>query len=275
MGNYSKNISKRLQESRIEAGYCLICKQYGALSFDHVPPQGSITISKTEQLLITEVLNVEEVQIKGVISNNGSKFKTICKSCNGLLGRYDSEIARVCKLATEKISAHLSNVFSTHTHIFIEYDPVGYCRAMVGHVLSATTARECAYEPQATEYFSPLEKFVLVGDLAVQDTHDFYCWFYPYVRHVSGKQFAFMNDGYSSVMSCLYFFPIAFLIAKKGQGTFPVQAKKIEFSHKTLALDLSHANIKNSSFPFAGLEGNQILALSDSQITVSIPARKK
>lgn len=275
MGNYSKNISRRLQESRIEAGYCLICRQYGPLSFDHVPPQGSITISRTEQLLITEVLNVEEIPIRGVVSNNGSKFKTICRACNSLLGRYDSEIARVCRVATERISAHMSNLFSTHTHVFIDYDPISYCRGMVGHVLSATTAKECAHEPQESEYFSPLERFVLTGDLSVQDTHDFYCWFYPYVRHISGKQFAFVNEGHRSLMSCLYFFPVAFLITKKGQGTYPAQAKKIEFSHETLALDLSHANIRNSSFPFAGLEGYQILALSDSQITVSIPARKK
>lgn len=275
MGNYSRRISKRLQESRIEAGYCVICKSYGPLSFDHVPPQGSITISKTEQLLITEVLNVEEIPVKGVVSNNGSKFKTICRSCNSLIGRFDSEVAEVCREATGRIREYFSNLNSLHTHVFVNFDPVSYCRAMVGHVLSATTVKECGSIPDVSDYFSPLEDFVLNGNKAVQDTHDFYFWFYPYVRHVSAKQFVFWNEGCQGTMSCLYFFPLAFLIAKKGEGISPMHARKIDFSQRTLMLDLSHANIHYAGFPFTGLTGDQMLLMADTQVTVSIPARVK
>ncbi|ELA8351611.1 hypothetical protein R7D97_24385 [Vibrio sp. Vb5031] len=55
MGKYSQKISERINHSRIVQGYCLICGEYGRLSIDHVPPQGAVTITKVEQIHISEV----------------------------------------------------------------------------------------------------------------------------------------------------------------------------------------------------------------------------
>lgn len=82
MGNYSKNISERIKNVRIKEGYCLICGSYGELTMDHVPPKGAITISKIEQKHIFELLEGDNKKIKGVVSQNGSRFKTICAICN-------------------------------------------------------------------------------------------------------------------------------------------------------------------------------------------------
>lgn len=46
MGEFSKRISERSKDIKVDKGYCLICGTHGHLSFDHVPPKGVITIPK-------------------------------------------------------------------------------------------------------------------------------------------------------------------------------------------------------------------------------------
>lgn len=105
MGKFATRMSERWRHTSIDEGYCLICGSYGRLSPDHVPPKGAITITKVEQRHITEMKGISVDDIRGVVSNNGSKFKTICHDCNNrVLGCNDDEIARVCKDLTSKIS---------------------------------------------------------------------------------------------------------------------------------------------------------------------------
>ncbi|HBO1015241.1 TPA: hypothetical protein L4E59_003195 [Pseudomonas aeruginosa] len=56
MGNYTKGLTERRHHTQLKEGYCLICGAFGPLSWDHVPPQGSITITKVEQAHLTEVM---------------------------------------------------------------------------------------------------------------------------------------------------------------------------------------------------------------------------
>ncbi|MFQ2599680.1 hypothetical protein ACK3Z9_12190 [Aeromonas caviae] len=271
MGNYAKNISKRIDHTKITTGYCLICGEYKKLSQDHVPPQGAITISKIEQKLIGEAMGERSPDIRGVVSKNGSKFKTICKDCNSKLGEFDSEITRVCAILTPIVK----NYFQTATDMLnvkrIEIDAISYMRAMIGHVLSATTVKECEEPQRHSPYFTPLIQFVLGDNDAINTTHDIYYWFYPYKRHLSAKIIFFYNEGNSCCLSLLSFFPIAFLITEKNKGVYPVHAQKLTTESNSLILDLSSHNINYVNFPFVNLVGNQFYMMSDQVCTMSYP----
>lgn len=56
MGDFTKRLTDRSIHTEIVRGHCLICGTYGRLSWNHVPPQGSITITKVEQVHLTEVM---------------------------------------------------------------------------------------------------------------------------------------------------------------------------------------------------------------------------
>jgi hypothetical protein len=95
-------------------GYCNLCSRLRELTWDHVPPQGSTTITRTQlQQFFNKFMITADGQqaryhyaagaLKRLgrnrprISQNGLKFRTICAECNNkvLGGRYDPEIKRV------------------------------------------------------------------------------------------------------------------------------------------------------------------------------------
>lgn len=275
MGKFSKGISKRIQHARIKEGYCLICGDFGTLSKDHVPPQGSIQITKTEQKHITEIMGDESNSLKGVKANNGSIFKTICTTCNNeILGENDSEISRLYKELTTLIRSHFHGPLVTPTMLSVEIDAIKYARAMIGHILAATSVSECHNEPVDAPYFKPLQDFVLGDADAINDTHDIYYWFYPHKKHLSAKMVGFHNEGNMTLLSLLSFFPVGFLVTEKGKGTYPAHARKLSLHDKKMHLSLSMHNAKYADFPFVELTGNSFYVLTDYQCIVSYPVKE-
>lgn len=274
MGNYSNNISDRFKHSKIIEGYCVICGVFGKLSQDHVPPKGSITISKVEQRHVTEMMGAKSANVKGLMSPNGSKFKTICGKCNNEhLGKNDVEISRVNKLLTAKIKDHISTPINNY--ISVPVSPINYARAMVGHILSATSVEECKKPAIETPYFDSLKEFVLGNDLALDNSHDIYYWFYPFHMHISSKMVGFRNNGHLACLSLLSFYPIAFMVTKKSNGIFPPHARKLEFTDSNLTLDLNLQCTEFAEFPFIKLKGDQMVALTSYQSIVSYPIKNQ
>jgi hypothetical protein len=271
MSGYEKRISARIRHTNISEGYCLICGQFSKLSFDHVPPKGSITITKTEQRHIGELMGESAHKIVGVKGNRGSGFKTICSLCNSKLGEDDSEVARVCRELTVRINKHFSEPFAPYNTVSIEFNAIRYMRSMIGHILSATSVEECIEPPVCVPYFSPLIEFVMGNDAAIDLTHEVYYWFYPYRRHLSGKLVNFYDNGYMCCMSVLSFFPIAFLVVEKGRYIAPAQSRIMKQADTKLFLDLSMANYEMIEFPFVELRGNQIRICRDSMCITSYP----
>lgn len=272
MGNYTKGLTERRHHTQLREGYCLICGTFGPLSWDHVPPQGSITITKVEQAHLTEVMGINSDPVIGVKSPNGSKFRTICSHCNSShLGTNDQEVARVYKGISEKIKHYFLSADSPVNHVHMPFDGMRFCRAMVGHVLSATTVKECLQEPVSVPYYAPLQKFVMGDDDSTDDTHDFYVWFYPHRRHMSIKMFTCKNHGHIATLSLLSFFPLAFLITEKGQGIYPSGATPVKPTDKTLYVKLDSGNLPYAAFPNAGLVGDQMILLDSSRSIVSYP----
>lgn len=274
MGDYADKLSERLKHTQINQGYCLICGTYGKLTADHVPPKGSITVTTIEQVHLTELMGVDAIPVKGIKSPGGSKFKTICGHCNQLhLGANDEEIKRVYKQLTKLISHHFTHANNPFNQVSTQFNATKFCRAMIGHILSATTVIECKNKPIETPYFTPLQRFVLGDDSAINETHDIYCWFYPHRHHLSAKMFTFRNRGNLCTISVLSFYPLAFSITEKGKGIYPSGARKIEQTDDRLYVDLSSGHFPYSGFPFVGLSGDQMMALNNAQAIVSYPIK--
>lgn len=271
MGSFTKGLSARGAHTKIVKGYCLICGGLGRFSPDHVPPKCCVTITKTEQRHITESLDLQDRSIKGVASPNGSKFKTICQSCNNLLGRTDGEVGEAYRELTQQIIAYFSSGLQHWHYASVGINPVNYARSMIGHLLAAASIKECLGEPVDSPYFTPLQNFVLGDDSAIENTHDIYYWFYPNNVHINAKLVAFFNEGHLASVSLLSFFPVAFIVTKKNEGTYPAQARKLSFKDSSLVLNLSTQNVHFATFSFVSLSGNSMFALSDQQAIISYP----
>ncbi len=274
MGDYSLSLSKRLTCDRRKEGYCLICGEYKSLTEDHVPPQCAVTISRTEQKLVTEAFANGQPAVKGALSKNGNKFKTICKDCNSALAVGDTEIGAVCKELNNKIKHYFKSASSINTLVSTKINAKNYIRAMVGHILAATSEDECKQEQQDSPYFTPMKNFVLGKTDSIDDSHDIYYWFYPRNHNLCAKILGFHSYGDFSVISLLSFFPIAFLITEKGKKIHPPQAAKLDANNETLILNLSLANHNYIDFPFGTLMDGQFSMLPEQTCTISYPVKE-
>lgn len=272
MGKYSDNISARLNHTKIVNGFCLICGNYSKLTKDHVPPKGSITITKIEQKHIVEFLSTEAKYLKGIASAGGSTFRTICSECNNIkIGANDNEISRICSELTQKIKVEPLKYDGTPNTLVIKVDALKYARAMIGHILAATSVKECLQQQNETSYLSPMKHFVLGDDEAISDSHEIYYWFYPHKRHLSAKMVIFHDSGNNSCLSLLSFFPLAFLVIEKNSGIFPPQARKLNLKDTTLSINLSMYNSKYIDFPFCELPPTSFHISTSQQCIISYP----
>ncbi|MCW1834815.1 chaperonin [Pantoea ananatis] len=267
------SISERIKHVRIEKGYCLLCGQFSKLSKDHVPPKSAITLTPMLQKTITEWWGNDS--IKPIDAVSGTVFKTICKQCNNeVLGSRDHFISDVTQSFTEQLKLYKTYVSSVSNYIKVPFNSVEFTKAMLGHLIAASSVDECKQPLIDTPFFSPLRKFVLGLEESFEDTHDIYYWFYPNRAQITARHVLFRNNGHNCICSALHFFPISFLVTFKGEGTFPVQAVKLDLKDRNLHFNVSMRNADYVTFPFVPLKGDSMIVFNSGYTYVSYPAMK-
>jgi len=270
----STKISARFAHTKISVGYCQICGEHKKLTADHVPPKGSITLSVVEQKTVIEHTGNEDV--KGVKGKRGSVFKTICQKCNSDLGLFDSEIKRVNELLIGKIRGFYTFANSPYNYVSEILNVKLYLRGIIGHMLASTSVSSCLSPLPITDFYQPLRDFVQGGIASIDNTHDIFYWFYPNRFNISGKGFAIaeLGKGEPTICAALYFYPVAVLVCSKGHICPQLSNRhRLNSNSSKLIVDLSSNLFKQSGFPFYSLEGTTMLALRDSDVTVSYPIK--
>lgn len=266
-------ISERWKHNGISEGYCNICGQYGLLTKDHVPPKCAITLGPVLQKTVSEYFNSKE-PIKPLSAKNGAYFRTICSYCNNeVLGALDKSIEHVTKSFKFQLNKYM-NGLNLSPFIRVAFDSVSFTKAMIGHILSATSVEDCKKEPVESAFYTPLKEYVLGRKSSYEETHDIYYWFYPHRMHISAQSVAFLNQGHISTVCALHFFPIGFIITLKDRGTYPAHSSKLDLKDKSLTFNMTSINHEFTTFPFIGLKGNQMYALSNGHTCVSYPIIK-
>ncbi|MCK7252855.1 chaperonin [Enterobacter roggenkampii] len=266
-------ISERWKHNGITKGYCNICGKFDLLTKDHVPPKCAITLGPVLQKTVSEFFNTRE-PVKPLNAKNGSYFRTICSNCNNfVLGGFDKEIEKVTKDIKEKLNQYMTG-FKTSPFINVPFESIPFTKAMIGHILSATSVEDCKKEPTESPFYSPLKDYVLGKTSSYEDSHDIYYWFYPHRMHISAQSVAFMNDGHIAFICALHFFPIGFIITKKNEGTYPAHSTKLNINDKFLTFNMTSVNYEYTTFPFVRLKNNQMYAMSNGHTCVSYPIIK-
>lgn len=265
-------ITERHKHVRIKEGYCNICGSFGKLTKDHVPPKSAYKPERMLQKSVVEYFTAEEV--RPLNAHFGTTFKTVCIKCNNeLLGSLDNEIGKVTKEFNSQLKNYFNGIKFPFDTISIKADVVSFTKAMVGHLLAATSTKDCLKPPVETPLYTPLKEFVLGRNKEIHATHDFYYWFYPHKLQITAQTVGFFNNGHHSICACLHFFPIAFMVTKAGEGTFPAHATKLTMGDKNLYFNMTLDNLRYVSFPFVPLEGNQFTMFSSGHTCVSYPSK--
>lgn len=185
---------------------CNICKniQDSFLSWDHVPPKGGLDLSAMDIRNYSERYYNSKSN-KGAHSQNGLKFRTLCKSCNSLLGsRYDDCFNTLMKDVNHIITTKLT----LPQKITIETYPTKIIKALLGHLLASKTEH-------CDSQLDIITRKYLFNDEAILDPDvNVYYWLYPYNCTIIQNDIIQMdisrNIKYYSVLKS---FPLGFAIS--------------------------------------------------------------
>jgi hypothetical protein len=203
-------------------GQCNICGEDGPLTEDHTPPKGCYKPTQVElQSLLRRISAHPTKEGKSRHSQNGVKFRTLCKRCNNsLLGAtYDPPFIEF----VNQVAQVLRSSISLPRVLPIPAQPQAILRSVLGHMAAQGVAR---YKK------GPLTESV--RDYFLDTTHPLpaglkvFYWAHPHRSHVMVRDAAYFDFRHQKPFAfwLLKFFPIAFLVAWDDPGNlpFPVQA---------------------------------------------------
>ncbi len=189
---------------------CNVCRQEKILSWDHVPPKGSIELTPVEQKTLLSVLTGEKV--RGTVSQNGVKFKTICSECNEFMGReYDKEL----KHFSLSVGRLLKTKLYLPKSVTVKAKPQRILKSILGHMLAAKV------EIEDTSFDKVAREFVLEKDSKLPPSTNIFFWIYPFGSSATIRDFVMFTPRGTfrdpRMFQLLKFFPLGYLASEIGQ----------------------------------------------------------
>jgi len=143
-------------------------------------------------------------------SQNGVKYRTICKECNEYLGQnFDPTLNEFA----QSVTTYLRTTIHLPKTVHHKTKPKRLIKAVLGHLVAAKADLEdTAFDRAAREYVLDAS-----GELP-RDIHIFY-WPYPYLCSITIRDFAmFVPRGTfnePAMFQTMKYFPIAYLVCSK------------------------------------------------------------
>ena len=199
-----------LKIKRQRTGHCNICGNLASLTWDHVPPQGGVELTPVQMESVFAKLSGTHEGFKGIQSQNGVKFTTICKSCNEMMGhKYDIAINEFAL----SVGRYLRSQLIFPAIIQHKTRPGALIRGILGHLISAKL------HPDEAIFDKLAASLVLNDSMPIPDDIHIFYWIFPYdssciVRDVA---IALLTDPSQTIQYCQFikYFPIAYLVSNR------------------------------------------------------------
>jgi len=199
-----------VKTKREKVGQCNICSKVKPLSWDHVPPKGGIELTAMEMENLLYVFTRKKEVRKIRESQNGIKFRTICKECNEFLGvNYDTVVNEFAI----SVGRYLKTQIKLPEMLHHKTKPVRLMRGILGHLLAAKA------EFDNVLFDQQVRRFIFdVNEEIPKKIHIFY-WVYPYDCTIILRDFGmpsvrgnFKDIGFYQTLKS---FPVAYLVSDK------------------------------------------------------------
>lgn len=262
----------RMETRGPERGICNICGEMGKLTEDHIPPKGVPRVGQVYLSNLVESLGAEKAGKGSRLFQNGVKYRSICRVCNGdLLGAaYDPHLISFCRAVetTFRERLYLPQDFEVKQNRLF--------RSVIGHLLAHGVGlhRTGPFPSSKTDYFLD-PKMSFPSDLRL------YCWVYPYQRQVISRWMASIFDtrysGESFIFSIAKFFPVAWLCSSAElppyiqPGVVRVDSLATGDLDDTAVITLSPSNVPRPTWPEA--PGDNGAVFLNRRGTVATPRR--
>jgi hypothetical protein len=189
---------------------CNLCGHDKSLSWDHVPPKGGIELTVVQMQTVFDLMSGNQEKPKLRESQNGVKYRTICKECNELLGvQYDPTMN---DFAIE-VGRYLNTTLVLPEVVHHPVKPQRLLKALFGHLIAAKV------EIENTKFDQIAREYVLDEDATLPEELSVFYWAYPYECSVTMRDFGMFTPrgtfNEPAVFQMLKYFPIAYLCVEK------------------------------------------------------------
>ena len=257
---------------REKVSQCNICKRIKPLSWDHVPPRGGIHLSYVEQETVFQHMTMPKDNKKYSISQNGVKYRTICKECNEIIGRKYDPVLNDFAYNVGKI---LKTQLTLPSIIYYKTKPNLLIRAILGHLLAAKAdIDEVTVDEQG-------RNFIFDEYVSIPEEIKIFYWVHPYINTVIIRDVAmpairgrFDKYGFFSILK---YFPIAYLVCnlKDYEGLSELTFYRNTKPQDEIDIPINLKDIRGPEWPEIVDDGNIILGGQSIQSSVSaIPKHK-
>jgi hypothetical protein len=233
-----------------QMGACNVCRTHGPLTFDHVPPKGSVSVTSVEiesfGQWIRSLSNVRTTKpssaasrgLKKSFSQNGMKFRSLCATCNNsrLGARYDVELNRVSQTVGGLAKAHFTLGLQLPMTLQVPVRTHSLMRAVVGHLLSAAPAPDSPlyktdnFMKSVAEWNDSLREYFLDEELPLPPNVKVYYWPYPGTEQsvITGLITGQTGSNSGVVMgSLLKFFPVSYFVTFDAYGDIALPVPEV------------------------------------------------
>ncbi|MGD1046919.1 MAG: hypothetical protein ABR936_16565 [Bacteroidota bacterium] len=258
------------ETKRSQIGPCNICGKKSILGWDHVPPQGAIELSSVEIKSILQNVAPDKSNEKFIISQNGLKYRTLCKECNNMLGR---EFDPILNEFSKGVGAFLKTSISLPPIVHFKTKPNAIIRAILGHLLAAKAHFDHAVIDEC------IRSFIFDMSASLPRSINVFFWVYPYrnivvlrnilMPAVRGRFKEFAN------FDILKYFPIAYLVADKSQyeGLNEFSAFRNEKTFQEVDVPINLKSVRDPDWPEKIEDGNFLIG--GQSLTSSVIARPR
>lgn len=191
---------------REKKSICNLCRQEKDLTWDHVPPKGGIKLQPVQIQTVLSYFGGEKDGTGKIESQNGVKYRTICKKCNDFMGEeLDSTLNdfAISVGVYPKTKLIIPDVIGQRTK------PQRLLKAILGHLVAAKVDIEnTSFDKAARDY---------VLDLKAPLPHDInvFYWLYPFNKTIVIRDFAMFTPRGTfqdpAVFQTLKYYPVGYL----------------------------------------------------------------
>jgi hypothetical protein len=244
------------KNKRDKVDKCNICGLTSTLSWDHVPPKGSINLTCVEQETIFQKLAGKQGEKRLYFeSQNGVKYRTICNKCNNVLGReYDPHLNKFALEVGRLLKTHL--VLPRIIHVETKINRL--IRSIFGHLL----ASKGDYEDTVPDRL--MREVVQDSIIKTPDDLQLMYWVYTYSNIIVMRDVimpakrGYIGGNNFATFSILKYFPVGYLVTNvsKYENLQNLTSYCTENIDKEVSIPLLLNDIRHPDWPEIVDDGN-------------------
>lgn len=206
-------IYKKIRTRGPENGYCAICRRFGPLTREHIPPKSCGNMSAVK---LRALLGASKAKSNSSIVQGGLNYRSTCSGCNNFwLGKkYGPSLTEFASTVTKYANSLVDHNLTLPLERDFVAEPQKIARAVMGCIM-AGNAIDLVENPRPHAHiYKLMHDYFFDSNASLPEEFEIYYWFYPSkeVKILKAMTTCFEITKCCVSYELIKFFPLAFMI---------------------------------------------------------------